>query len=401
MYRLFVLALLLAACEDTTRVGSVQCTQPCYGGPSGTEGVGACHAGAPVCTSSGAYVRCEGEVRPGWETCNGLDDNCNGRVDEPSSLIGAAYGQPCGPVLGECARHPGHVACIDGAVSCADAATPQPETCNGLDDNCNGVIDEVLPRFCDVPDPQRYITPPCSPGLMICFAGHERCVGQRAPEKEICDQIDNDCNGAVDDTGGGRITADIVLVVDESCSMADPVDATISLPKLELVRQALFLLATSTTAAEADVRFWLYDLPSPDDSAIDAAANLGCVGCTPNTLTGALASLHINFNGLEPSIDIAYDLITGAEPVRWRPGAGRIIIEFTDEIAQSTRGRVAGSVATAPRVGGPYQILVYTAANDPIIVPTFTPFAEVHDLLVTPQALARSLGALLARPCRD
>lgn len=396
-----VVALFLAACEDVTRVGSVQCTQPCYAGPTNTAGVGICRAGVPVCTSSGAYIRCEGEVLPAREFCNGLDDNCNGRVDEPSSLIDAAYGQPCGPVLGECAHSPGRVACIDGKVDCANPAVPAPETCNGLDDNCNGLVDDVLPRFCDVADPQRYITPPCSPGVLICFAGHERCVGQHAPEKEVCDQIDNDCNGAVDDTGGGRISADMILVVDQSCSMADPVDPTISLPKLELVRQALFLLATSTIAAEADVRFWLYDLPSPIDSAIDAAANTACVACSPNALTGALSTLRINYNGLEPSIDVTYDLITGAESVRWRSGAGRIIVVFTDEVAQSSRGRLADDVVHARRVGGPYQILVYTDADDYIITPTFTPFAEVHDMLVTPQDLARSLGALLARPCQD
>ena len=42
-------------------------TQPCYGGPAGTQGVGQCKAGARVC-AGGAWGACVGQVGPVTET---------------------------------------------------------------------------------------------------------------------------------------------------------------------------------------------------------------------------------------------------------------------------------------------------------------------------------------------
>jgi N-acetylneuraminic acid mutarotase len=59
-------------------------TASCYDGPAGTAGVGLCHAGTKTCAASGlAWDACAGEVTPSFEVCtNGLDDNCDGHVDE-------------------------------------------------------------------------------------------------------------------------------------------------------------------------------------------------------------------------------------------------------------------------------------------------------------------------------
>ncbi|GEM_PF-4837511 len=57
-------------------------TQPCYGGPSGTEDVGECHEGMQLC-EAGVWGACTGEVRPGSETCDdGRDDDCDGMPDD-------------------------------------------------------------------------------------------------------------------------------------------------------------------------------------------------------------------------------------------------------------------------------------------------------------------------------
>ncbi len=55
--------------------------ESCYTGPAGTLGKGICKAGIRTCTN-GAWSNCDGEVAPQTETCNGIDDNCDGSVDE-------------------------------------------------------------------------------------------------------------------------------------------------------------------------------------------------------------------------------------------------------------------------------------------------------------------------------
>ncbi|MCX6773637.1 MAG: MopE-related protein [Candidatus Micrarchaeota archaeon] len=57
-------------------------SRPCYEGPEGTENIGICHNGTQSC-DNGRWGECANVVYPAdGESCNGLDDNCNGQVDE-------------------------------------------------------------------------------------------------------------------------------------------------------------------------------------------------------------------------------------------------------------------------------------------------------------------------------
>ncbi|MEK6606840.1 MAG: putative metal-binding motif-containing protein, partial [Myxococcota bacterium] len=73
------------------------------------------------------------------ETCNGADDDCDGAVDDGFSL-----GVPCdGPDADLCAE--GTFACDgSGGSACNDTTADAIETCNGIDDDCDGVVDEGL-----------------------------------------------------------------------------------------------------------------------------------------------------------------------------------------------------------------------------------------------------------------
>lgn len=54
----------------------------CYTGASGTRGKGRCKGGYRICRK-GAFGVCLGEILPATrEVCNGVDDNCNGLIDE-------------------------------------------------------------------------------------------------------------------------------------------------------------------------------------------------------------------------------------------------------------------------------------------------------------------------------
>jgi hypothetical protein len=55
----------------------------CYTGALGTSGVGACKSGMQTCDTNGSWgTACVGQVVPQAEVCNGIDDDCNGVVDD-------------------------------------------------------------------------------------------------------------------------------------------------------------------------------------------------------------------------------------------------------------------------------------------------------------------------------
>ncbi|MCC6993648.1 MAG: VWA domain-containing protein [Deltaproteobacteria bacterium] len=146
---------------------------------------GECVAGVELCVA-GMFGACN-DVGPSPEICNGLDDNCNMMVDEGDPGGGAACTDPvCGS---------GTVHCVAGRLVCQGAMMAMPETCNNRDDNCNGQVDEGLPDMgaCGMP-----VGGECEAGRMRCVAGTYTCVGYVGPSPEVCNCLDDDCDGMVD-----------------------------------------------------------------------------------------------------------------------------------------------------------------------------------------------------------
>ncbi|MFT3774684.1 MAG: MopE-related protein [Minicystis sp.] len=143
-------------CNGQTNEGGAGCvcvpgtSIPCYSGPAGTAGVGACKAGVQVCNAQGtAYGSCTGEVLPQPETClTAVDDNCNGQVNEGGAgcVCVPNATQPCytGPAgtqgVGICT---GGVSTCNGLGTawgaCAGQVVPQVEDCStAADEDCDG-----------------------------------------------------------------------------------------------------------------------------------------------------------------------------------------------------------------------------------------------------------------------
>ncbi|MBI5503061.1 MAG: FG-GAP repeat protein [Deltaproteobacteria bacterium] len=159
---------------------AVACTTSC-----GSSGTGACSA---ACALPGP-----GECVAPAETCNGLDDDCDGAPDDGFACIQGAL-VPCATVCSTAGYGPCSATCgFPAAVDCTAS-----EACNGADDDCDGAPDDGF--ACVAGSADVACTSACGTGgsrscTFLCALGP--CL---APE--ICNGCDDDGDTACDDGAG-------------------------------------------------------------------------------------------------------------------------------------------------------------------------------------------------------
>jgi hypothetical protein len=194
-------------------------------GESCSSGLGECEsAGTYVCSGDGQSALCDAVAgEAGDETCDGLDNDndCDGLVDEGTLSLfyidedGDGYGsatastQACAAPLGYAGND----------LDCADTnefVNPGVlEVCNGIDDNCSGAIDGG--DQCETS-----LLGACNQGTLTCQDGTLHCIPDFTPSSETCDQVDNDCDGNIDEIGCSPI-----LVVDDDAGSNNRIEANI------------------------------------------------------------------------------------------------------------------------------------------------------------------------------
>ena len=209
-----------------------------YGDPGDTQ---------TGCTQPVGYVSLGGDCadsdpsrHPGVpEVCDGVDQDCDGSTDEDATdastyfidMDSDGYGDPSVSVLA-CAAPTGYAA---SATDCDDTdGLEHPgagEVCDGDDDDCDGEVDEddavdALTWYADV-DGDGYgdpltATPSCTAPLDH-VADDSDCddtaVTVHPGADEVCDGVDQDCNGATDD---GAVDAPTWYADGDSDGYGDP-----------------------------------------------------------------------------------------------------------------------------------------------------------------------------------
>lgn len=228
------------ACSGNLCVPSCSASRPCAGGTTccagacvdvatNTANCGGCGTkcvvpgGVPTCVGGACkvgdcgagYADCNGKLADGCETilasdpanCGKCGQVCGGAHASPSCSSGTCA-LKCDAGFGDC-----NLASADGCEAdlahdtknCGACGATPKEVCNGVDDDCDGVPDDGF--ACVKGTPTKSCTTSCgSTGTQACNA--DCSLGGCAPPAETCNAADDDCNGKCDDVDGCRVAVE-------------------------------------------------------------------------------------------------------------------------------------------------------------------------------------------------
>lgn len=383
-----------------------------------------CGSGPP-CTAGSDCIAGRCLQADAFTPCMDASECPNESGDQQCLTDGISEQGFCRDVCEFSTQCPSGFVCVEGACTRQECA---PEACDGIDNDCDGIVDEnsdgtgPLSQWCLTGgDPTVPPSPPCQRGTQVCSAGvWSECRDEIPPQPELgvlsCNGRDDDCDGCVDgtyDEAGMCIVEepngfDVLYLIDISGSMS----AEITAVKFATANfSALY-------AGNPEFRFGIVLISGRGRMDDRAFVHTDFTDFT--TFNTALSGITASGGGSEPTWDAIYEAATGeiahgtdtsgdgqldfvddeTRGLSWRDGSIRIMVMFADEEGQTSRerrgeSRVNETVMCRSLTRGEFFVTFGSRANST----HFDDCGTHYELSSDPDIMQGHLEDIVADPC--